>query len=125
MSLRVMILSQNLCIENVESTEISSIVKSSETKTKRPRIAISNLYSGWKKSIITPHIPIFDLVTGNENETQAFDPNDDLNLPIAIRKGVRSCTHHPISQIVSFQQFSPQFQAFLTQIAFHEVSSTV
>ena len=73
MSLRVMILSQNLCIENVESTEISSIVKSSETKTKRPRIAISNLYSGWKKSIITPHIPIFDLVTGNENETQAFD----------------------------------------------------
>lgn len=53
------------------------------------------------------------------------DANDDLNLPIAIRKGVRSCTHHPISQIVSFQQFSPQFQAFLTQIAFHEVSSTV
>ena len=102
MSLRVMILSQNLCIENVESTEISSIVKSSETKTKRPRIAISNLYSGWKKSIITPHIPIFDLVTGNENETQAFDTNNDLNLPIVIRKGIRSCTHHLISQFVFF-----------------------
>ena len=58
-----------------------------------------NLQSPWMFQYLT-------FVTGNENETQAFDTNDDLNLPIAIRKGVRSCTHHPISQFVSFYHLS-------------------
>ena len=28
--------------------------------------------------------------------------NDDLNRPIALRKGVRSCTSHPIYNFVSY-----------------------
>ena len=30
----------------------------------------------------------------------------DLDLPIALRKGIRNCTHHPISQLASFYRLS-------------------
>uniref|UniRef100_A0A2N9HYG2 Integrase catalytic domain-containing protein n=1 Tax=Fagus sylvatica TaxID=28930 RepID=A0A2N9HYG2_FAGSY len=36
----------------------------------------------------------------------------DLDLPIAIRKGKRTCTEHPISNRVSFDHLSPSFKAF-------------
>jgi transposase InsO family protein len=36
----------------------------------------------------------------------------DLDLPIAIRKGKRTCTEHPISNCVSFDHLSPFFKAF-------------
>jgi hypothetical protein len=36
----------------------------------------------------------------------------DLNLPIAIRKGKRTCTEHPISNCVSFDHLSSSFKAF-------------
>uniref|UniRef100_A0A2N9ERL8 Integrase catalytic domain-containing protein n=1 Tax=Fagus sylvatica TaxID=28930 RepID=A0A2N9ERL8_FAGSY len=36
----------------------------------------------------------------------------DLDLPIAIRKGKRTCTEHLISNCVSFDHLSPSFKAF-------------
>ena len=36
----------------------------------------------------------------------------DLDLPIAICKGKRTCTEHPISNYVSFDHLSPSFKAF-------------
>jgi hypothetical protein len=36
----------------------------------------------------------------------------DLDLPIAIRKGKRTCTEHPISNCVSFGHLSPSFKEF-------------
>ena len=33
--------------------------------------------------------------------------NDNLDIPIATRKGVRSCTQHPISKFVSYGRLSP------------------
>jgi transposase InsO family protein len=36
----------------------------------------------------------------------------DLDLLIAIRKGKRTCTEHPISNCVSFDHLSPSFKAF-------------
>ncbi|XP_071905634.1 uncharacterized protein [Coffea arabica] len=41
---------------------------------------------------------------------------NDLDLPIAVRKGTRECTKHPISNFVSFHRFSPQLKTFLTTI---------
>ena len=38
-------------------------------------------------------------------------PND-LHLPVALRKGTRTCTHHPISYFVSYDRLSPSFRAF-------------
>ncbi|XP_010266770.1 PREDICTED: uncharacterized protein LOC104604207 [Nelumbo nucifera] len=41
----------------------------------------------------------------------------DLNLPIAKRKGVRSCTtHHRISHFLSYENVSSSFRAFLSTI---------
>ena len=41
---------------------------------------------------------------------------DDSNIPIALRKGVRSCTSHPISKFVSYEGLSPTYHAFVSAI---------
>ncbi|KAF7811563.1 phosphatidylinositol-3-phosphatase myotubularin-1-like [Senna tora] len=43
-------------------------------------------------------------------------PDEILSPPIAKRKGVRSCTLHPISQFVSYEKLSPKFQAFVSNL---------
>ena len=42
--------------------------------------------------------------------------NDILNMPIAWRKGVRSCTQHPIGNFISYDKLSPTFRAFTSNI---------
>jgi hypothetical protein len=41
---------------------------------------------------------------------------DDSNIPIALRKGVRSCTSHPINKFVSYEGLSPTYHAFVSAI---------
>jgi hypothetical protein len=41
---------------------------------------------------------------------------DDLNIPITLRKGVGSCTSHPISKFVSYEGLSPTYHAFVSTI---------
>jgi hypothetical protein len=38
---------------------------------------------------------------------------DDSNIPIALRKGGRSCTSHPINKFVSYGGPSPSYLAFV------------
>lgn len=41
---------------------------------------------------------------------------DEYYLPIALRKGIRTCTtKHPISQFVSYDKISPSYSAFVTK----------
>ena len=40
----------------------------------------------------------------------------ELDLPIAIRKGTRRCTQHPLSHFVSLEKFSLSHTAFLTHL---------
>ncbi|KAG6487993.1 hypothetical protein ZIOFF_056751 [Zingiber officinale] len=42
---------------------------------------------------------------------------NELNLPVAVRKGVRSCTQHPISNYVSYSRLSPSYHAFVSQLS--------
>ena len=44
-------------------------------------------------------------------------PPNDLHLPIALRKGTRACTQHPISHFVSYDRLSPSFRAFALLVA--------
>ncbi|XP_024019688.1 uncharacterized protein LOC112091089 [Morus notabilis] len=39
-----------------------------------------------------------------------------MNQPIAHRKGVRSCTQHPLRSYISYSNLSPKFQAFVTSL---------
>ena len=45
-----------------------------------------------------------------------LNSHDDVDLHIAIKKGTRKCMRHPLSNFVSFENFSPSHRAFLTQI---------
>ena len=53
-----------------------------------------------------------------------FDPSD-LDVPIAVRKGVRTCTQHPISNFVSYAHLSPSYKSFLSKIASVSVPNNV
>ncbi|KAG6508184.1 hypothetical protein ZIOFF_033555 [Zingiber officinale] len=48
---------------------------------------------------------------------------NELNLPVAVRKGVRSCTQHPISNYVSYSRLSPSYHAFVSQLSNHAIPS--
>lgn len=53
-----------------------------------------------------------------------FLPND-LDVPIAVRKGVRSCTNHPMSKIVLYNSLSPSFSAFNSQLSIVEIPKNI
>lgn len=66
----------------------------------------------WWESNQPPPIPsevYKPLLSATSNPSTNYGPaiNDDLNLPIVIRKGVRSYAHCPIYQFVTFQLLSP------------------
>ncbi len=44
-------------------------------------------------------------------------PADDLEIPIALRKGKRSCTLHPISNVISYNSLSPSYSAFISTLS--------
>lgn len=50
---------------------------------------------------------------------------DDSDLPIAIQKGVRSCTKHPLSNFVSYEKLSPSFRAFTPQLSCREIPNNI
>ena len=61
-----------------------------------------------------------------ETSTPPSDPTPDpASLPIALRKGKRSCTFHPISQFVSYGHLSPSFCAFTTSLNYTVVPKSV
>ncbi|RVX15996.1 Copia protein [Vitis vinifera] len=41
----------------------------------------------------------------------------DLDLPIALRKGTRACTKHPIAKYISYSNLSDNYKAFTTNIS--------
>ena len=63
--------------------------------------------------------------TSLEHESCSNSKVDDSNLPIAIRKGVRYCTQHPLSKYVSYKNLSPVFHAFTSQMSCMEIPNTV
>ncbi|RVW88342.1 Retrovirus-related Pol polyprotein from transposon TNT 1-94 [Vitis vinifera] len=51
--------------------------------------------------------------------------NDILNMPIAWRKGVRSCTQHPIGNFISYDKLSPTFRTFTSSITEIQVPQNI
>ena len=50
---------------------------------------------------------------------------DDLDLPIVKRKGVRSCTNHPIYNYISYKNLSPGYQTFISSLSDIKVPNTI
>ena len=51
-----------------------------------------------------------------EGNLELSDNIDELQLPIALRKGVRSCTQHSIGNYVSYSRLSPKYRAFVANL---------
>ena len=49
----------------------------------------------------------------------------NLDIPIALRKGVRSCTEHPIAKQVSYHRLSKSHNAFTTKISHLFIPKTI
>lgn len=52
--------------------------------------------------------------TGKPSSSNSNDQDNpsEMNIPIALRKGVRSCTKHPLSKFVSYSNLSSSFVVF-------------
>ncbi|KAH9717291.1 retrovirus-related pol polyprotein from transposon RE1 [Citrus sinensis] len=50
---------------------------------------------------------------------------DDADVPIALRKSVRSCTSHPIENFVSYNSLSPAYRAFITSLDSVQILRTI
>lgn len=48
----------------------------------------------------------------------------NLDLPIAQRKEVRSCTQHPIYNFMSYKRLSPNYRAFATKLTEIQIPSS-
>ncbi|KAG6468480.1 hypothetical protein ZIOFF_073168 [Zingiber officinale] len=55
---------------------------------------------------------LIPLIVSNSSPTIS-----DLDVPIAIRKGVRNCTNHPIANYLSYQKLSKNHKAFTSRIS--------
>ena len=52
-------------------------------------------------------------------------PSDPDSLPIALQKGKRTCTTHPITQFVSYVGLSPSFCAFVSFVSTTSIPKSV
>lgn len=50
---------------------------------------------------------------------------DDINIPIALRKNVRSCTKHPIERFVSYGKLSQSYKTFVTALDNTHIPSNI
>lgn len=53
------------------------------------------------------------------------EPSSDLDAPIALRKGKRSCTSHSISNFVNYNDLSPEHCAFVTHLESYSIPKSV
>ena len=60
-----------------------------------------------------------------ENFPENNDANDDLNLAIALRKGVRSCTQHALHNYISYSGLPPNFRAFIANLDSVQVPTNI
>lgn len=76
-----------------------------------------------KRNIVLQHHQESDQRLDHENSDKNPPSNFELNssnkndLPIALRKGVRSCTKHPLSNFISYKNVTPSFRAFISQVS--------
>ena len=49
----------------------------------------------------------------------------DLDVPIAVRKGIRSCTQHPMSNFVFYDHLSSSMRALVTNLSGVKIPNTI
>ncbi|XP_028067006.1 uncharacterized protein LOC114269855 [Camellia sinensis] len=65
------------------------------------------------------------LSSGTETSGNPIPSISDLDVPIAIRKGVRNCIKHPIANYLSYQRLTKNHRAFTSRISHFFVSRNI
>ena len=90
-----------------------------------------------KKTIVPESVQVQDFNPNSENEVTISNPslqfefhvnNDDQDLPIAIRKGIRECPNrplYPLTHFLSFKKILPSHRAFLVSLNTISIPTTV
>ena len=62
--------------------------------------------------------PLPDASLSKDNTENESTSNDNLDwaMPIALRKGVRSCVKYPMSNHLTYAKLSPQYKGFIASI---------
>jgi hypothetical protein len=92
-----------------------------------PPVEELRVYSRRQKAKTIPDAPCQTSNSGSGTTPSTFDMNsiipvvNDTSQPIAQRKGVRSCTHHPVSDFVSYQHLSSPYRSFVSKLSYVSV----
>lgn len=85
----------------------------SKGKWHRKEMAQRALPEQLQESEPTPSPP--EISQGNSHPDSSTHESPD-NRPIALRKGVRSCTNHPIYTFLSYKELSPKYRGFISNL---------
>ena len=70
-----------------------------------------------------------DMETSTHHESDPSVGNEltlnELDIPIALKKGQRSCTQHPISKFLGYSHLSTPMQALVTHLSKAEIPKSV
>ena len=80
---------------------------------------------GNHESELDPHLQSSETHSGLINSHNDNIPHNDLDQPIALRKGIRACTEHPINNFVSYKKLSPSYHAFVSSIDNIQIPRTI
>ncbi|KAK8365622.1 hypothetical protein V6Z11_A02G067900 [Gossypium hirsutum] len=106
------ILPNNNTTNEVQSSEVQP-PDQGKHKKQVPKIQV---YSRRNRSPETDTTVPIASPTEDCSETEVSPPSPSIYLPIAVRKGTRSCTQHPISRFVSYENLSKSYKTFVTNV---------
>ena len=69
--------------------------------------------------------PVSEIYVEGEKPLETRNAESELDTPIAKRKGVRSCTQHPISKFVTYAHLSKPVQALVTNLSSEELPTSI
>ena len=111
---------------DVEVQEANNELSSIDDKLDETPMKELKVYSRCQKSKTTPKAPeqSSEPDSGNSTPILSIPTINDIDLPIAQCKRVRSCTHHPTSNFLSYQHISPVFRSFLSKLSSMSIPQT-
>ena len=109
-------------VSKKQDTELLTYLRKNYKKGKRSTIPLAQARSDESKrntctigTSLQNFVPIldeiFELAIDPLPNSMTNDNSNDLDIPIDIRKGKRSCTSHPISKYLSYGKLSKKYNA--------------
>ena len=106
----------------VQETFIPSGVSATDNTTGKDPLRFQEPMQVYTRCNAPAPVPPSTSLT-NPEQVQPTSSDDDL--PIALRKGKRTCTRHLISQSVSYSHLSPSFSSFISSLNSYSVPKNV